>query len=160
MRIAPLMFVVTLTLGGADSPSQAQNAKEAFKLSKDEQAVLDLVNAERAKEKLSALKANEFLTKAARDHSANMAKQGKLDHTLDDKGPDERVKALGYQFSRVGENIAWGQSTPAAVMESWLSSTDHKANILGEYTEFGIGYATDADGRRYWTQVFATPASR
>jgi len=155
MRITSLILVAMFS--GVCSLSQAQNPKAPFKLSKDEQAVLDLVNAERAKEKLSPLKISELLTKAARDHSSNMAKQGKLDHKLDDKGPGERVKDVGYEWSSVAENIAHGQDTPAAAMETWMGSDPHKANILGQYTEFGIGIATDAEGRRYWTQVFAVP---
>jgi uncharacterized protein YkwD len=78
---------------------QPPAAKPAFKLSADEKAILDLTNAERAKENLAPLKANELLTKAAREHSANMAKQQKLDHVLDDKKPDDRLKAVSYQFA-------------------------------------------------------------
>ena len=68
----------------APDPPKLDDKKPAFKLSEDEQTVLDLTNAERRKLKLPPLKANELLTKAAREHSANMAKQKKMDHVLDD----------------------------------------------------------------------------
>jgi len=141
--------------------AQAPLAKPAFKLSADEQAVLDLTNAERAKEKLAPLKANELLTKAAREHSANMAKRQKMDHVLDDKKPDDRLKAVGYQFTVMAENIATGQHMPAEAIATWMSSTaGHKENMLNkDYTEIGIGIAVDKDGQRYWTQVFAAPAT-
>jgi uncharacterized protein YkwD len=141
---------------------QPPAAKPAFKLSVDEQVVLDLTNAERAKEKLGPLKANELLTKAAREHSANMAKQQKMDHVLDDKKPDDRVKAVGYQFAAMAENVAMGQRTPSETIATWMSSTaGHKENMLNkDYTEIGIGIAVDKEGQRYWTQVFAKPADR
>lgn len=132
-----------------------------FKLSDDEQAVLDLTNAERKKQNLPALKANEALTRAAREHSANMAKQQKLDHVLDEKGPDARVKAIGYKYSALAENCAMGQKTPAEAITTWIESAPHKANLLnGTYTEIGIGVAADATGQRYWTQVFAKPLGK
>ncbi len=140
-----------------ETAPQKPKPKEAFKPTADEQAVLELVNAERKKENLSPLKINEKLTQAARDHSANMAKQNKLDHTLDEKGPAHRIQAVGYKFSSFAENIAMGQTTPAEVMKSWMESEGHKKNLLGDYVDIGIGVATDAMGQKYWTQVFATP---
>ena len=163
-RIAASEFRMQTTLSVLSAfliAAQAPLAKPAFKLSADEQAVLDLTNAERAKEKLAPLKANELLTKAAREHSANMAKRQKMDHVLDDKKPDDRLKAVGYQFTVMAENIATGQHMPAEAIATWMSSTaGHKENMLNkDYTEIGIGIAVDKDGQRYWTQVFAAPAT-
>jgi uncharacterized protein YkwD len=143
-------------------PPKADDKKPAFKLSVDEQAVLDLTNAERKKQNLQPLKVNELLTKTARGHSANMAKQQKLDHELDGKKAHERIEALGYKFSAMAENIAMGQKTPGDAVRSWMTSTaGHKENMLSkEYNEIGIGIAADANGQRYWTQVFATPAGK
>jgi len=154
------ILITTVSLGLTVAEPQKVKPKETFKLSTDEQAVLDLVNAERKKANLSPLKVNEQLTKAAREHSTNMAKQDKLDHSLDGNGPGDRVTATGYKYSSVAENIAMGQKTPAAVMQTWLNSADHKANILGDYVDFGIGISTDSNGQRYWTQVFAKVAGK
>src|SRR5262245_33547024 len=155
MRFISSIVVATLTVGFALAQPPTDKSKDTFKLSADEQAVVDLVNVERKKANLSPLKVNEKLTKTARDHSTNMAKQDKLDHTLDGKGPGDRVTAAGYKYSSVAENIAMGQKTPAAVMQTWLNSPDHKTNILGDYVDFGIGITSDSNGQRYWTQVFA-----
>lgn len=143
-------------------PPKADDKKPAFKLSADEQAALDQTNAERKKAQLPALKVNELLTIAAREHSVNMAKQKKMDHVLDDKKPHERIEAIGYKFMAMAENVAMGQHTPAEAVRSWMNSTaGHKENILNkEYTEIGIGIATDSDGQRYWTQVFAKPMGK
>lgn len=128
-------------------------------LTEVEQRVFDLVNAERKKEDLSPLRPNALLMQAARDHSKNMAKQDMLKHELDDKGPADRLDELGYKAFGIAENVAAGQRTPAEAVESWMNSEPHKANILGEkYAEAGVGLATTADGKTYWTIVFAAPA--
>jgi uncharacterized protein YkwD len=128
-------------------------------MSKDEQAVVDLTNAERAKEKLAALNPNRLLFAAARKHSENMAKKGELNHELDGKGPADRINAEGYVWSRVGENIAFGDDlSPAGAVKIWMNSPPHRANILTpEFQEIGIGLARTAKGEVYYTQVFGTP---
>ena len=80
----------------------------------------------------------------------------------DGNGPADRITAAGYKFSAMAENVAMGQRTPAEVIASWMLSTaGHKENMLNStYTEIGIGIAADANGQRYWTQVFATPLSK
>jgi uncharacterized protein YkwD len=140
----------------ADTP--AKDTK-TFTPSKEEQEVLDLTNKERQAAGLPALKANEKLFKAARAHSANMAKQNELNHTLDGKGPGERLADAGYKPAGWAENCAQGQRTPQEALASWMNSEGHKANILGQHAEIGIGIATSEGGVKYWTQVFANPAN-
>jgi len=126
-------------------------------LTKEEQKVLDLTNAERKKAGLEPLKVNAKLMALARDHSKNMAKQNKLDHTLDNKTPSQRMTDAGYNWSASAENIYWNATTPEQAVEGWMNSSGHKANILGKYTEIGIGLAKSDKGEPYWTQVFGTP---
>lgn len=136
----------------------AKPREAGFVLSDDERTLLDLTNKERAKQNLPLLKPNEKLFQAARAHSANMAKQERLDHTLDGKGPAERLADLGYRHSGWGENCAAGQQTPAEAFKTWMNSDGHRANILNEpYAEIGIGVVAGANGTRYWTQVFGAP---
>ena len=95
------------------------------------------------------------LLQAARDHSANMARNSRLDHFLEGKSPSDRARAAGYASSGVAENIAWNQQSPTEVLKSWMSSSGHRANILNRgYTEIGIAVAVNSRGERYWTQVF------
>ncbi|MFJ6695744.1 sigma-70 family RNA polymerase sigma factor [Streptomyces sp. NPDC091272] len=119
------------------------------------QEVVNLLNAERAKAGCGALSSNSLLRTAAQRHSEDMVTRGYFDHTNPDgDGPGERVTATGYRWSTYGENIAAGQSTPAAVMESWMNSAGHRANILNcSFKEVGIGIK-DASGGIRWTQVF------
>jgi uncharacterized protein YkwD len=136
----------------------AQPKAKEFKLSEDEQGVLDATNAERKAEGLPPLKPNPKLFAAARAHSENMAKQSKLDHVLDEKSPADRVKAAGYAFRMVGENVEHNAPTPAEAVKDWMNSPGHKANILNkDFTEIGIAVARNDKGEPYWTQVFARP---
>jgi uncharacterized protein (TIGR03000 family) len=133
----------------------AKKAVPTSTLSRFEQELLDLTNHERKKAGLAPLDLNAKLVQAARGHSANMARQKKLDHTLEEKGPGERIRAAGYQGFTWGENIAYGMPTPASAMEAWMTSKGHRANILnGDFTEIGLGIVTDERGVPYYTQVF------
>jgi uncharacterized protein YkwD len=121
--------------------------------------VLSLTNAQRATAGCKALTANTKLTKAAQDHSVDMADNNYFDHNSQNgKTPFDRMKADGYTFQAAAENIAKGQSTAAAVMSAWMNSAGHKANILNcTYTNIGIGYAVNSSGTPFWTQDFGKP---
>ncbi|WP_051804373.1 CAP domain-containing protein [Streptomyces griseus] len=116
--------------------------------------VIALVNAERAKAGCGPVTASATLARAAQGHSDDMAARDFFDHTdPDGDGPGERVTAAGYPWSTYGENIAMGQTTAEQVMEGWMNSPGHRANILNcSFKEIGVGVHTD--GGPYWTQVF------
>lgn len=126
------------------------------------QSILDLTNAERAKAGCGPLKLDATLTAVADAHSADMAARGFFSHTNPDGlGPGDRVAASGYPFRAWAENIAAGQSTAAEVMNGWMNSAGHRANILNcGLEELGVGYAEgpaiDRVPGRFWTQVFGT----
>lgn len=131
--------------------------KDEFKVSAEEQGVIDLTNAERkgAETPLPALKMNPKLMDAARKHAANMAAQEKMDHVLDGKNPADRADAAGYKYQSLGENVAAGQTTPKQVVKGWMNSPPHRENILkDDYTEIGVAVAKGKDGMLYWVQVF------
>ncbi|MGW7174300.1 CAP domain-containing protein [Streptomyces xanthophaeus] len=122
-----------------------------------ESAVLSLVNKERKAAGCDPLTANAKLSAAARAYSDTMARSGVMSHT----GPDgstmtSRVEAAGYTWSRLGENIARGQSDADAVMNAWMNSSGHRANILNcDFREIGVGLHK-GDGGPWWTQNFGT----
>ncbi|GAA0924359.1 hypothetical protein GCM10009558_106050 [Virgisporangium aurantiacum] len=120
--------------------------------------MLRLVNSERSKAGCGALTNDSRLASAAQKHSADMASNSYFSHTS--QNGDEmadRIDASGYKWRSIGENIAKGQSTPAAVMQAWMNSSGHRANILNcGFRNIGIGLAYD--GRSpVWTQDFGTP---
>ncbi|MGW4165155.1 CAP domain-containing protein, partial [Streptomyces sp. NPDC004788] len=135
-------------------PTTAAPTTPAPTSSTESGQVIDLVNAERAKAGCGPVTENALLTRAAQGHSDDMAARDFFDHTNPDgDGPGERVTAAGYRWSTYGENIAKGQRTPAEVMDSWMNSPGHRANILNcSFREIGIGI--HSAGGPYWTQVF------
>ena len=148
--IASLLFLPCVVL------AEEKTADGGFVVSADEKAALDETNAQRRAAGLPPLVPNERLFQAARAHSANMARQGRLDHMLDGTDVSTRVRWAGYRLASAAENIAWNSPDAAAALRLWMSSGGHRANILSrEFTEIGVAVAVNARGERYWTQVFA-----
>jgi uncharacterized YkwD family protein/spore coat assembly protein SafA len=118
-----------------------------------ENKVAQLVNQERAKKGLQPLAINWQLARVARYKSADMAAKNYFSHTSPTYGsPFNMMENFGIRFSSAGENIAKGQTTPEQVMNAWMNSPGHRANILNSsYTIIGVGYVVDGN---YWTQLF------
>ncbi len=119
----------------------------------NENKVLELVNAERAKQGLKALQMDESLRNVARLKSQDMSKNKYFSHTSPTYGsPFDMLKKFGVSYKSAGENIAQGYKTPEAVVTGWMNSSGHRANILNaKFTHLGVGY--EASGN-YWTQTF------
>jgi Ca2+-binding RTX toxin-like protein len=130
--------------------------------------VLELTNQERAKLGLAALRSQSQLNTAAQSFSQAMAEQDFFAHTAPNgTTPTDRIRATGYLNDaaawRTGENIAAGYKTPDAVVQGWMASAGHKANILNpDFLDLGVGYfylQTDTGNvnyYHYWTQNFGT----
>ncbi len=149
-------------LAGAGGQGDAKKVKpQQYKLTAEEQQLLDLTNAERKKHDLPPLRFSPILSRVARAHSVNMAKQKKMDHVLDGKTPFQRLKAADYVYEYAGENVAYRpEEMPLkAVMKGWMDSPLHRQNILDKnFTEIGLGGAADKEGTTiYYTQMFGTP---
>lgn len=115
--------------------------------------VLALVNAERAAAGCGAVSADGGLASVARTHSEDMRDRGYFDHVnLEGLDPFDRADRAGV--SARAENIAWGQQDAAEVMDSWMNSPGHRANILNcSLTRLGVGVAHGSGGP-WWTQLF------
>lgn len=121
-----------------------------------ENQVIQLTNQERAKYGLKPLKANWELSRVARYKSADMRDKGYFSHTSPTYGsPFDMIKSFGLSYRSAGENIAAGQTSPQQVVQAWMNSEGHRANILSsDFTEIGVGYAKGGSQRYYWTQMF------
>lgn len=119
-----------------------------------EAAVLQLVNEERAKVSCSPVAADSSLAELAEAFSEDMAARGFFDHTdPDGQDPWDRAAILGIT-ALGGENIARGQATAEAVMDAWMNSPGHRANILNcDFKTLGVGVHL-GDGGPWWTQDF------
>lgn len=124
-----------------------------------ENEVIRLVNVERSKRGLPALKANWELARVARYKSQDMINKNYFSHTSPTYGsPFAMMESFGIRYTSAGENIAYGQQTPQEVMNAWMNSTGHRNNILSSsFSEIGVGLAKNKNGVCYWTQMFIRP---
>ena len=159
-------YQLSLAIDSAQRSLGGQGSIESSVGSSDfVQRVVDLTNAQRAQAGLPALKLNAKLSAAAYVHSRDMALNDYFNHTGSDRSKvTDRVAAQGYNYLNAGENIAAGYATPEAVVEGWMNSPGHRANILyPKIQEIGVGFyflandSGEAPYQYYWTQDFATP---
>ncbi|PFL19926.1 serine protease [Bacillus cereus] len=136
-------------------PAEQKPSEEAKSLSEFEQRVVELTNAERTKQGLPALQIDTELSKVARIKSEDMQKNNYFDHNSPTYGsPFDMMKKFGISYTSAGENIAQGQRTPEEVVQAWMNSAGHRANILNSgFTHIGVGYVESGN---YWTQQFIT----
>ena len=136
---------------GNPSPDQpgTDGSQDAFA-----NEVVRLVNEERAKAGLPALTVDRGAASAAQVRAKEIERS--FSHTRPDGSSfNSALTEAGVNFSGAGENIAYGQNSPEKVMEGWMNSSGHRANILNSsYTSIGVGHYQNASGVNYWTQLF------
>lgn len=132
---------------------------EGSPLQSFEDEVIRLINLERTNRGIPALSKNWQLSRVARYKSQDMIDQNYFSHTSPTYGsPFTMMQSFGLKFSAAAENIAYGQKTPQEVVNAWMNSSGHRANILSKsYTQTGVGAAKKANGTLYWTQMFMNP---
>jgi uncharacterized protein YkwD len=122
-------------------------------------AVVCLINEQRARHHLPRLHANRRLDRSAQGWTNTMVRDGMFSHGADFAS---RISAVGFSWSRAGENIATGFETPATVVNAWMGSTGHCENILSpSFADVGTGVSRrgvpGAGTRGTWTQDFGLP---
>lgn len=127
--------------------------KEEVKVTSEIQQVVNLTNQERAKAGLKALQIDTKLTQSAQAKSQDMKNKNYFSHTSPTYGsPFDQMKSMGITYKSAAENIAMGQRNAAEVVDAWMKSPGHKANIMnGSFTHIGVGLS---DSGYYWTQQF------
>lgn len=103
-----------------------------------------------------SVSANGSLSRAAQLHSSDMAARRQMSHTgSNGSSMGDRAKQAGYQWRGIAENVAAGQKSSSAVVQAWLKSPGHCANIMNpNYNETGVGAVQGRDGTLYWTMVY------
>lgn len=126
------------------------------------QKIVSLTNQQRRDHGLSDLAVDSKLTQAAQIQVDQMVQFDRMQHVLPGaKYPDlaSRAQAVDYKFAWFGENIAYNYPDPEGVMQGWMLSEGHRANILNSnYTEIGVAIGFGPHGRPYYAQVFGSPA--
>jgi uncharacterized protein YkwD len=149
--LTTLLALVAVGLTGGTASAQVS----------DEAAVIDLINAERRAAGLPEVVSNERLGDAATSYASYMARVSFFSH----RGPDgstlvSRAEAAGYTaWSFLAENLAAGQPTPRRVVDAWMKSPTHRANVLApEARQIGIGKALNPASRYrvYWAMEMGT----
>lgn len=135
-------------------PGQLLNVPQTDSaVSSFESEVVRLVNIERSKNGLSPLTHDWELSRVARYKSQDMKNKNYFSHESPTYGsPFDMMRSFGISYRSAGENIAKGQTTPQKVVNAWMNSQGHRANILNKnYTHIGVGYVQSGN---YWTQMF------
>lgn len=135
--------------------AQEQPDTAAYDAGSAQGQVLNLVNQNRAAAGLHCLRLDADLCAAAQIRAQEIMTS--FSHTRPDGRKFSTVLTdNGIRFTAAGENIAWGQTSPTQVMNAWMNSDGHRANIMNQtYTKLGVGHLTDANGRQYWVQLFS-----
>ena len=158
-RLFPALLIALVVIAG--QPARADQAQDqAHKRIVDR--ALKHLNQQRAMNGAAPLTLNTRLSDAAQKHAEDMSRRDFLDHrSPDGRGLQDRVASAGYPWRAIAENLAAGQSTPESAVQSWMTSPNHRDNMLNrDFLEAGIGYAVPSgEGKRpryshYWVVVF------
>ena len=136
------------------TPVEASNyvVDNNYAYSPIELEVAERINQYRASKGLNPLEKINHISNVAEDHDAYMISVNTLTHALFAQREDNLKATLGAVS--VGENIAYNYSTAQSVVDAWLASPSHKANIEGNYTHYGISVRENEAGKKYFTNLF------
>jgi uncharacterized protein YkwD len=157
--LAPSPTASSAPPGGDQRAAHSQGDRSSMRLVSFRDRVIEITNNKRRNHGCRALRKNSALSLAAQRHTTRMANRG-AGGTLSHQLPGEasfgvRIRRAGYNWNLVGENVANVYATPSAVVEAWMRSRFHRANILKcAFRDIGVGYATSSNGTAYWTQDF------
>ncbi|HEY8831983.1 MAG TPA: CAP domain-containing protein [Gemmatimonadaceae bacterium] len=165
MRFGLVAFASCIVLAGCtipvnttSSPSAPSTETAPATLGPTESRIFRLVNEERRRQGLPDLVYNPQLDRMARIQAENMAHFQKMAHVIPDATLPtltDRARAAGYPYARLAENVALGYPSAQTVVEGWMASKGHRANILNrDVEETGIAIARSSAGGLYYCQVF------
>ena len=141
----------------APTPTRAP-VSESGRVGPTEARIFNLINAERKRQGLAALEYSRQLDEMARIQAQNMARFHKMAHVLPESGLPtlaDRARHVGYMFGRLAENVAHDYPSAQTVVQGWMTSKGHRANILNtDVVETGIAIARSDSGGLYYCQVF------
>lgn len=153
---ALLFTISTLTSCSSDTEEVVAPTTDAVQKSYAHNAteleLLDLVNEYRVSKGLNALQIIEHISHESEEHNQYMIVTNSVNHDGFDQRKSNLQQVLGAV--KVGENVAYGYSSPESTLTAWINSNGHRANLEGEYTHFGVSIREDEEGREYYTNMF------
>ena len=155
--ILPFVMVLTLVSCSSDSnedltiPTEAITAK--YEYNADELQLLDVINEYRESIGLNALQPVEYVSYKSEEHNEYMISKNEINHDFFNERSQNIMAVLGA--SKVNENVAYNFSSAGSVLNAWLNSPGHKANIEGNFTHFGASIRINPEtGKKYYTNIF------
>ncbi|MFT5753027.1 MAG: hypothetical protein ACI924_000233 [Flavobacterium sp.] len=156
LRIMATAAVLLLTIASCSTPEEASiESIEVIKFydySKIENETLDLINRYRDSVGLSQLEKINHISYISSEHSDEMVQTNIIGHANFAQRQSNLHTVLGAL--KVGENVAYNYSTPKSVIKAWIKSQNHKANLDGDYTNFGISIRENEIGQKFYTNIF------
>lgn len=129
-------------------------------LSQDDASLqlFDAINEARSAEKKRSLRRRPALDQAAMKHAKEIAAADQLRQESDEgSDPAKQVESAGYRFRKLAQELFSGEYDAKVIVKTWLEEKVHRDNVLGDFNDIGIGYATTKKGTPYWCVVFAKP---
>ena len=155
-ELLPLAIVFTMVSCSSDSSESSSTDKKlitTYNYNDSELKLITLINNYRQSIGLNTLEVINHISYKSQEHNIYMIDNKVVNHDYFQQRADNLIEVLGA--TRVAENIAYNYQTSESAMSAWLNSPDHKANIEGDYTHFGISVTTDeATGKKYYTNIF------
>lgn len=134
------------------SNSTTTETAKSYNHTQTEVQLLDLINDYRVGKGLNPLQIIEHISYKSSEHNVYMIETNSVNHDGFDERKTNLQNVLGAY--KVGENVAYGFSTPQAALTAWINSDGHRANLEGNYSHFGLSISQDENGRFYYTNIF------
>jgi uncharacterized protein YkwD len=157
MKIAFFIFI-SLSITSCSTEEEALSSVDVsqvnakYNYSQEENDLMKIINNYRKENGLNELATIDFISIKSEEHDNYMINTGTVSHDFFKNRYDALVKGIGAKD--VSENIAYSYATPQATLNAWLGSASHKANLDGNFTHFGIAIRTNAEGKKYYTNIF------
>lgn len=120
--------------------------------------LISALNQARTKEKKRTLKRQATLERIAIKHAKEIAAADELNHDSDDgSGPAKQLEKAGYRFRKLAQELFSGEYDSKVIVDTWLNEAIHRDNVLGDFTDVGVGYATTPKGIPYWCIILTKP---
>ncbi len=155
-----LLVAIVFTMNSCSSDNSESPTSDAasqkimdYTYNQTETDAMKLINDYRVSVGLTELKQITHISYKSEEHDNYMIINNVVNHDDFVARSENIMKVLGAK--KVGENIAYNYNTPKAALDAWLKSPGHKENIEGDFTHFGISIRVNADGKKYYTNIFA-----
>ena len=153
LPLAMMFTMVSCSSDSSDDVAADNKVIVTYDYNETEAKLVTLINDYRVSQGLIALQVVNHISYKSQEHNEYMIDKNVVNHDYFEQRSNNIIHVLGAE--RVGENIAYNYVTAESAMQAWMNSPGHKANLLGDYTHFGVSVTVDPlTGRKYYTNMF------